>query len=285
VINTEHSQWGAFTWRPDGERFATAGGDGLVRLWDPTTGARLVEHNVAVTHIAGLDYTHDGRRLVVGERTGDIYAIDAETLQPVSKVVHTGRQLVFAFASPEGRRAAGVTRDGRVVIVDLLEGRVLHVSDTGMEPFIGAFSPDGQRFAVTGWRTGQTRLLDVASGRWLGPPRVGHDGSAWYLAFAPDGTTFVSGGSDGAVSQWDGHTGALLATVHPGTTDWDVSPIFLRDGHTVVIASMDGSVSTWDTRPQQWVDFACKVVGRNLTREEWRQAFGSRAYHATCPTT
>ena len=63
-----------------------------------------------------------------------------------------------------------------------------------------------------------------------------------------------------------------------------VSPKFLPDGHTLLISTTEGFVSTWDTRPESWVDFACAVAGRNLTKDEWGQAFGTRPYHETCPT-
>jgi WD40 repeat protein len=113
---------------------------------------------------------------------------------------------------------------------------------------------------------------------------VGHDGVALYIAFAPDGKTFVSGGTDGAISLFDGRTGALLATVHPGQAGKDASPVFLHDGHTVLIGSLDNGAYSWDTRPAAWIAFACRVAGRNLTKAEWRSAFGDEPYRATCPT-
>jgi len=40
----------------------------------------------------------------------------------------------------------------------------------------------------------------------------------------------------------------------------------------------------WDLDPQDWVSAACRLAGRNLTREEWSTHIGSLApYRATCP--
>lgn len=39
-----------------------------------------------------------------------------------------------------------------------------------------AFSPDGGRVAVTG-RGGQVAVIDVATGAFVRPPLVGHDGN------------------------------------------------------------------------------------------------------------
>jgi predicted ATP-grasp superfamily ATP-dependent carboligase len=52
----------------------------------------------------------------------------------------------------------------------------------------------------------------------------------------------------------------------------------------MVIAYQDGSVVTYDTDPRAWEQHACAVAGRNLTADEWRDAFGDRPYRETCPT-
>jgi hypothetical protein len=55
------------------------------------------------------------------------------------------------------------------------------------------------------------------------------------------------------------------------------------DGHTVAIAYKDGSIATYETDPGAWIEHACAVAGRNLTEDEWRDAFGDRPYRETCP--
>ena len=63
-----------------------------------------------------------------------------------------------------------------------------------------------------------------------------------------------------------------LGTVLPGLPDVVTDAQFLADGHTVLISSVAGTISSWDTRPQRAVEIACDIAGRNLTREEWRDA-------------
>jgi hypothetical protein len=58
----------------------------------------------------------------------------------------------------------------------------------------------------------------------------------------------------------------------------------LADGYTVRIVSSDWTVESWDTRPDNWIDAACAIAGRNLTREEWTEAFRDRPYEPSCPT-
>ena len=59
---------------------------------------------------------------------------------------------------------------------------------------------------------------------------------------------------------------------------------FDPDGNSVLVAYDDGSVIEFATDPDVWIEHACQVAGRNLTETEWRDAFGDRPYHETCPT-
>jgi hypothetical protein len=46
--------------------------------------------------------------------------------------------------------------------------------------------------------------------------------------------------------------------------------------------SKDG-IAIWDLDPQDWVDAACRLAGRNLTKAEWDTYLGTLGdYHATC---
>jgi hypothetical protein len=82
---------------------------------------------------------------------------------------------------------------------------------------------------------------------------------------------------------WDGTTGERLATVRPSGTASDLGIGFLPDGHTVQVASSRGDVFQWDTALDTWIGFACRTVNRNLTSDEWREAFDSERYRKTCP--
>jgi hypothetical protein len=55
------------------------------------------------------------------------------------------------------------------------------------------------------------------------------------------------------------------------------------DGLEAAVATDQGIV-IWDLDPDHWVDAACQIAGRNLTRIEWAQYVGDLApYRSTCP--
>jgi WD40 repeat protein len=283
AIDTRHGGFdsdGDASWRPDGQRLATTGGDGFVRVWDARSGTLLAEQHLASERIDGLSYTGDGRRLVVADRAGTVFTVDAETLEPDGEPIQLSiKGCCFVTASPDNRTAIALGLE-RFAVVDLATGRVTHEGEIGFAPEPGDFSPDGRRFAVGG-HLGQLRVLDVERGEWVGPPQKAHE-SGVVVAYSPDGATLATGGGDGAIGLWDGQTGTLLNKLSSGRPRY-VEPAFLPDGHTLLISSPDTTVSTWDTRPETWVEFACAIAGRNFTKDEWRDVFGDRPYQETCP--
>jgi WD40 repeat protein len=242
----------------------------------------VAEARVAQGPVTGLDYTGDGTRLVVGEQeAAGLVALDAETLAPTGRAVPGDGRVVSVSAGPDDRTAIALTSEPGFALVDLVAGRVIRDGPLGSAPISAEFSPDGERVAISFME--RVGVLDVATGDWMRTPVDGHDQTVSSLAYAPDGNLLASGSDDGRVGLWDGRTGALLGTMLPGRPTTPVTVSFLPDGHTVLISAIDGAVYTWDTRVQSWIDHACAIAGRNLTRDEWRDAFGDRPYHPTCP--
>jgi WD40 repeat protein len=270
------------TWRgPDFDQFATAAEDGWVRVWDRHDGGVLAELSVAAD-IADIVYTADGENIVVGERSGTLFQIDADTLEPSSAQVRLHHPIARVVASPDGRTALVLHEGEWIAAVDLAGGSVLYTRALGFGAKQADISPDGRLVAVV-CESGEVGVLDIESGSWLRPPELIGDNIV-EVAYAPDGATFVGTGLGGTVSLWDGRTNTLLGTARRTQTTW-AAVEFLPDGHTVVIATPDGGVHTWDTRPSTWMEFACTVAGRNLTTDEWSDAFGDRPYRETCPTS
>ncbi len=279
-IATGRSNW---DWRPpDSAQFATADEDGFVRVWDWRRGELIAEEKVAQGDVGGIAYSHDGRHIVVGEPSGALFQVDAQTLRPVGDRIELDREVQDVFTAPDGRTVLVVLTGDAYASIDLVEGNVVYRDDLGVNPAWLDVSPDGTRLAVSA-TTGKVGVIDLGSGEWVRPPIDAHEGWVPRVAYAPDGATFASSGNDGQVTLWDGRTGERLATFAPGDPNvWTVVE-FQPDGHTLLIAGRDGAIYTLDTRLESWIDRACRVAGRNLTEEEWAEAIGDRPYHETCP--
>ena len=230
---------------PDGRRLAVGSGDRSVRLWE------------------------------VAPRPGD---------EPTVLRGHESGVRSVAFA-PDGRRLASGGLDGTVRLWDVAAGPDAEPAVLrGHEGWVSsvAFAPDGRRLA-SGGSDGTVRLWDVAAGPDAEPAVLyRHESLVLSVAFAPDGRRLASGGRDGTVRLWDLAAGlGSEPTVLRGHESGVSSVAFAPDGRRLASGGWDGTVRLWSPDVDQLIAIARRVVGRNLTREEWDQAFPDQSYRKT----
>ncbi|HVL07352.1 MAG TPA: protein kinase [Acidimicrobiales bacterium] len=157
-----------------------------------------------------------------------------------------------------------------------------------------AISPDGRSIAA-GSSSGIVRQYDVATHERVGPDLRGHTFEVGGVAYSPDGSLLASTTVGLSTTRlWEAATGApigneLVAGRTPYTQRtfgidhrYPSRPAFAPDGRTLFTPVVDGSMVAWDLRPRSWMRAACEIVGRDLTRDEWRQYLGDTAYRKTC---
>ena len=207
-------------------RFATTGGDGVVRVWD-ASGRLVHRRTVAAAHLSGLQYSADGHRIVVSERAGKVRWLDATRLTQIGRPMDIGGSiLTFALAGRDGSRVLAVTYTPqppkpnetyptaqRWVLADAATGMVRR-GRTELENVSAAdLSPDSTRIALGG-SDGTVELLDATTGDRIRTPDSGHDSAVVSVAYSPTSKYFVTGAQDGSVSLWNGRDGELLGSVH-----------------------------------------------------------------------
>jgi hypothetical protein len=136
---------------PDGQRLASAGADGAVKVWDARTGqeALSLKGGSGITHVA---FSPDGQLLAGADVNMSVQVWDTRTGElSLTLKGHTSRVESVAF-SPDGRRLASAAWDRTVKIWDAATGQeALTLKDpTGAVNSV-AFSPDGRRLASAGW--------------------------------------------------------------------------------------------------------------------------------------
>ena len=163
---------------------------------------------------------HPDGQLVAVELVESTSLWNLRSGKEVLQVTNRRALLSHLVFSPDGRFLIGSSGGGSRAIWDVATGQPVRLVDNTRRIYEylwagGALSPDGRLAASV-----QEEIIyvwDVATGTDR-LKLVGHTNSVKTVAFAPNGRTLISGGSDGAVRVWDLHTGkeqaALVALGH-----------------------------------------------------------------------
>ena len=288
------------------DRWVAAGGDmGTMRLYDLRTGepgATLDLGEVIVYQVA-FDPTSGNLAAAVQDLTspegfGFTVVWDPESGQEVGPrmELHDGAAIAVAW-TPDGAQLAVASDNNLVHLYDADDDHVElgePIESIDAPILAVAFSPAGTRLA-TGNSAGVVQQWSVDTHAPLGAPLKGHTGPVGGVAYSPDGSVLAASTLGFARSRiWDAETGAAIGQeLVMGRTPSTFAtflidhiqgsrPAFSPDGASVAVPSYDGTTAVWDLDPQHWLDAACDLVGRNLTRDEWDQYLGRFDYRQTC---
>jgi hypothetical protein len=78
---------------------------------------------------------------------------------------------------------------------------------------------------------------------------------------------------------FDGHTGHVVGSLR---SEGLAAAAFETDSWTVTLVSSTGGIAHWDSRPEAARKAACRVVGRDLTAEEWHNYLPDRKREKVC---
>jgi WD40 repeat protein len=287
----------------DGSMAAIADRTGRVMLFD-AAGKRLALALAPRTRkpqesdpFPGIVFSPDGHRLAVGDPDGKlrIWTVGASTLD--------GPSLTADAPSTEAISALTYSTDGRTLVgggcairslvgceqgeifvwdADTLALRKDIQGKSGMVTSL-AWDPDPRiqaQFAIASI-DGTVTLWDIQSGQVGLVRRSSARINA--VAYSPDGR-LLAVGADADVFVYSAATQLFYGQKlkdHDGNV---TSLAFAPDGSVLMSGSADGTIILEDMRPAGWVERACRLANRNLTRDEWKLYVGDAApYSATCP--
>ena len=186
----------------DGRLAATAGYDGLVKLWDASS--RTLRHDLRKHKgwARAVAFSPDGTQLASAGEDGTVVLWDTATGTELKTIAaHQAAATCLAF-SKDGQTLVSGGGDKLVKLWNVAEGTEQGRLEGHTDAIWAvAFSPDGGTLASCGAdRT--VRLWTVAAGKPLAT-LAGHRDWVTSLEFSRDGGRLVSGGMDGSVKLWD----------------------------------------------------------------------------------
>ncbi len=231
---------------PDGKYLASGARDAPIRIWNLQEAevGEVVPDRLRSDEYGNFVFSPDSQLMAGGCMDDTVKVWDVGSLR--SRVVVTNASYVVCFS--KDRTSMLVSTKGGAAHWRSLENQ----TERPVPRYQGDIhrvlsmdlSPD-RRLAALGLPNGSIQLLEIETGKLVGPPLEGHGGPVLSLAFAPGADFLASGGEDKAVMIWNLKTGrgAGICAEHKGAIfGLAISP----DGKTLASGCGAGTIKLWD---------------------------------------
>jgi WD40 repeat protein len=228
---------------------------GAIRVWDITAGKVLHTFDLPAQVRGALAVSPDGKQVAGGTGNtpnGEVCVWDVQSGTLLKKLKFDGMEYHALALSDDGKwiAAGGRVRGdrGKVVVWDLETAKLKYEWTDNFMLSISAveFAPGGKLLAGAGPNNSETRVWDMETGK-LKHMLKGHEAAT--LAFAPDGKTLATGGTDHKVILWDVTNWTARHTFEMPNTISDrrqvIAHAFSPDGRTVAAGCADGAIRFW----------------------------------------
>jgi WD40 repeat protein len=233
----------AVAFSPDGARLATAGSDGVARVWEIASGRQVLTlrgHTAAVQHVA---FHPDGTRLATSASDASVRIWSASTGEELRRIASATPEFLWVSFHCNGAVLATANRDKTAEAWDIASGRKVF-SLVGHKGGVWCvdYNPDSKRLLTSSY-DGTAKIWD-ASPREEGLAFLrGHNDTVNGMSFSPDGARVVTASWDKTTRVWEVDTARELAvTVGSGPL---MSVSFAPQGETFSVAG-DAGVSIHD---------------------------------------
>ncbi|QDU38624.1 Serine/threonine-protein kinase PknB [Maioricimonas rarisocia] len=233
---------------PSGRLLASAGVDGIVRLWNMPSGTLqhvLEGHEGDVNRI---EFSPDGRQLATASDDGTVrlWNVASGTAGHVLRG-HDRRVFEVVWAG-DGLRLASAGDGWGIRIWDVASGERLGTLPA-QDVTAMAFWPGTSRL-VSVEQTRELRVIDFATLRQVASHDVIHPRPVEQIVFSDDGSRMLTASRDGTVREWALATFQLL-TLFQGHLDAIHDTVYLNDADLIATASRDRTIRLWERSGRQ----------------------------------
>jgi DNA-binding SARP family transcriptional activator/DNA-binding beta-propeller fold protein YncE len=244
---------------------------------------------VALPHDAvGIWVNAEGDRTYLARDGGEVWTLDPTTGRRIEPTLQTdGGEPVNISTSPDGRRVLVTSWN-----MEFTPDSILFDGETGERIRKGLVGIGLTTLTARGDVVGTFRYTSIVRYDADTFDRIGA------LPGAPGGLDTVNVTADGrllstyslnnTVTVYDLAGGVQLGGPIPVTGEWNYpqglsySGVLRADG-TELAVNVPAGIAVWDLRPSSHADAACRMAGRDLTRDEWMAYLSDLGpYRSTC---
>ncbi|MGH7847484.1 MAG: WD40 repeat domain-containing protein, partial [Candidatus Binatia bacterium] len=229
-----------------GQKIATAS-NSRTTVWSLVNGKELLSLPQQSAIIDDLAFSPDCQWIATAGRDKAARLYRAATGEAVGEVLKDGDILTKVSFSSDSQMLVTNRIYNRTDIWEVPTGRHI-LSSPG---YSAAFSPDLKMLVVAGVDNTGVRVWELAERR-LVDTLMAQPGSIHSVAFSPDGSLFVTTGTDRTARVWDSRRLRPVAVLS-GHTDSVIYGSFSRSGKFIVTASSDKTARVWVARSGELV--------------------------------
>ncbi|MEZ5324645.1 MAG: PQQ-binding-like beta-propeller repeat protein [Verrucomicrobiales bacterium] len=227
----------------EGTHIVSSGEDGLVCVWDATSGALVGEPMIHKDRVNWAEFSPDSLSVATASNSNRIHRWRVADGKMLTELVQPGDCFTVTF-DPTGKRILSAGDDGTARLFNNQGGEELSIFRHEGDVARAIISPDG-RYAATASADFTGRILNAVTLEPVGQV-LDHNNELKCIDISPDGRLVATGGADNRARIWSIPNGESQGRplVHDGAVLW---VDFSRNSSRILTCSEDGTARVWDT--------------------------------------